>query len=610
MLKGELLEPPARRRRTRLEHRGEVGAAIGLVLWLSLLVALPRGGETIGIVERLLALAILVVAPLALSLASTPDRSGRQPRSYLLAAWLQPFAAISSVASFFVGQSTASALLALPWVMFALLVALFGLARLLPRGIVRADEAAIDFGLLYLVVGAAWLVTFRLGAHPLGFGDTIVALTAIHFHYAGFAAPILAGMAGRTLGRERPTLWVAYRWVAVGAIVGPPLVAVGITFSRAIEFVAVVVLATSLIGLAVLTLVAIVPTVPNLIARAGLAVSSASLVVGMLFALGYGISWSTGLLPIDVPTMARVHGVLNGLGFAGCGLVAWLVLRPRSHLPAPGIPFSRLASRWKVGPDFFQRTRAVPVVAVPPRGLIDELAEYRRPDFDPDAVDPAIRSFYEATADHDLLVRAEWRAGFRLGSRVFKRFSASVQQMNFPSSTDDQREDLIDSQILPIDDAVDGRQNVRAWVRTYVRTGAAIYVAAYSTHSLGDQTYMNIAFPLPCGNLSSILRLEAIPMTNGPSGVLLTTHHASNRIGDEGVYFANRVLPIRLPMNETIRVWAPGMAGAPAAEASPDSRPITVLAQHDVWLYGIRFLTLSYRIAREARRPVANDSRS
>src|SRR5581483_7095490 len=108
--------------------------------------------------------------------------------------------------------------------------------------------------------------------------------TAIHFHYAGFAAPILTGMAGRALGRARPSHWRAYLWIAVGVIVGPPLVAVGITFSRAIELVAVVVLATSLIGLSVLTFFDIVPTARNLIARTFLVLSSVSLVLGMLFA--------------------------------------------------------------------------------------------------------------------------------------------------------------------------------------------------------------------------------------------------------------------------------------------------------------------------------------
>jgi hypothetical protein len=45
-----------------------------------------------------------------------------------------------------------------------------------------------------------------------------------------------------------------------------------------------------------------------------------------------------------------------------------------------------------------------------------------------------------------------------------------------------------------------------------------------------------------------------LPHADG-DGVVLTTLHSHDRIGDEGVYFANRLLPIRLPMDETTRVW-------------------------------------------------------
>lgn len=66
--------------------------------------------------------------------------------------------------------------------------------------------------------------------------------------------------------------------------------------------------------------------------------------------------------------------------------------------------------------------------------------------------------------------------------------------MNFP--VDNRDPENLSSEIVPIDDRADGRKNVRAWVRTYNGTGAAIYVALYATHCLDDQPYMNIAFPL------------------------------------------------------------------------------------------------------------------
>ena len=141
----------------------------------------------------------------------------------------------------------------------------------------------------------------------------------------------------------------------------------------------------------------------------------------------------------------------------------------------------------------------------------------------------------------------------------------------------EQAEQRISSRIFKLCDSLDGRTNVRAWVRTYAETKRPVYVAAYSTHNDGSQTYMNIAFPLPWGNLASILRMELLPA----GGVLLTTRGD----GDQGIYFANRVLPVRLPLQETIRVWR-------------SERESSLLARHELRLFGLRYLTLDYRIRR------------
>src|SRR5262249_54537538 len=150
------------------------------------------------------------------------------------------------VIAFLTPAGTLAALLASGWLLLAGLAALSGLLRLLARRNARADELCIDAGLLYLPVGAVWLLFSRAGLSPLGFGDTIVILTAVHFHYAGFAAPILAGLAGRWIAAVRPVLWPLFRLVAVGVIAGIALVAAGITLARftaAIEVAAAVLFA-------------------------------------------------------------------------------------------------------------------------------------------------------------------------------------------------------------------------------------------------------------------------------------------------------------------------------------------------------------------------------
>lgn len=204
-------------------------------------------------------------------------------------------------------------------------------------------------------------------------------------------------------------------------------------------------------------------------------------------------------------------------------------------------------------------------------------------------------AFYEATDAHDLLVYPEWQFGFRRLAYVYKLLSSYLGQMNFPLSAE-RAEDHIRSRILPIDDRLDGRSSVRAWVRTYQQTGQAVYVAAYSNHSDADQTYMNIAFPLPAGNLTSILRLDMLNHAQGAAGIRLTSFPAQAGCGDAGVYFAMRWLAIRLPINETICVNSKDADGAASYFERPFPESTTIVARHDMWLWRWKFLTLYYAI--------------
>ncbi len=576
-----------------MERFARAEAGLGGLVWLALLAGPLAGGGLMAAIHRLLALALLVLVPLLLSLVATPDRFGRHPLTFRAAIALHPIAAGAGVGSLLVPTGATAALLAVPWLLFTGLVALFALARLLPRGLACAEETSLDAGLLYLPVGATWLALSRAGASPAGFSEPIVVLTAVHFHYAGFAAPILAGLAGRALLACEPAARSLFAVVAAGVVVGMPLVAAGITASPRLEMAGVLVLATSLVLLAGLVAFRIRPRTVGQAPRTLLLLSASSLALAMVFAAAYGAGELRGAPLVSLPTMVQFHGWANAVGFVLCGGLAWLRLRPPSLARPPGTPFSALASRGRVGPDFFHRMKAVASLERAPRGLVDDLGEYRRGDFDPEEIHPAVRAFYEHTDAHGLLVSAQWRSGFRLAARLYKVLSSRLGQMNLPVSPE-RRSDLVESAILPIDDELDGRRNVRGWVRRYARSGDAVYVAAYANHSLGPQTYMNIAFPLPGGNVTSILRLEALGSGRAPKGVLLTTLPAPSGLGDEGVYFANRILPLRLPIDETIRVWPREAAETPIEAAGTGD--VTVVARHDIWLFGIRLLTLDYAI--------------
>jgi hypothetical protein len=574
------------------------GSAItGALVWLAWLL-LSNASEPfdLRIIRAIFLLGVLVIVPLGLSLVATPDRNGRHALFYRLALLAQPFGAALALCSYLFEQGLAAALLASAWLIVTMFVSIFGIVRFLPRGWARSEEVAIDAGLIYLSVGGVWFVLSRYGLQPLGFGDTIVLLTAIHFHYAGFAAPLLVGLAGRMLEDTESGAKRLLRISAIAVITGTPLVAAGITFSPWLALAGAIVIATGLLLLAALVITRVVPRLHGRgEARLMLLISSTSSVFAMILACFYAYSIVARRLLINIPQMAMFHGVANALGFSLCGLIAWCFVRPEARSAQPGLPFSKLSGSRFVGPNYFQQIDAISSSKTQPHGLVDDLNLYRRADFDPDLIHADVRSFYEQTDKYGLLVRPRWRRGFRMGGRIAQALGGLVGQMRLPVDAE-RREDRIETSIHPIDDAIDGREGVRAWVRTYEGTKSAMYVAAYATHTCGGNTYMNIAFPYPCGNVSSILHMSCLgEEQQALRGVILSTLASAHAGGDQGVYFANRLLPVRLPINETITVWAAGKVDAPF-DVDITTNNVCVLARHEMWLFGVKFLELDYEI--------------
>jgi hypothetical protein len=148
------------------------------------------------------------------------------------------------------------------------------------------------------------------------------------------------------------------------------------------------------------------------------------------------------------------------------------------------------------------------------------------------------------------------------------------------------------SRLVDVSDAADGRTNVRGWVRLFHATLQPVYVAAYSTHRTTDVAYMNIAFPLPGGNLTSILRMDH----HCGTGVRLDSRPAGDNAGDEGVYLVGERIRVRLPMQEAITVTPAPAAMASPASREPGSSGVGCVARHDLWLFGLHYLRLDYEM--------------
>ncbi len=514
-----------------------------------------------------LAVVVAVLAPIAAAAVDGRDRDGARAPLVVVARRLAlPAGALAAIALWLPAGAGAT-LLTLPYAIACALFGLHGLGRLAARGLRVPAEVATAAGLVLWPGGALWLLAHRAGVDLLGYPPLWVGLTAAHFHVAGAFLPIIVGRA--VVGRGR----VAGA-VAIVAVLAVPLTAAGIAGPRWLEQAAALTMASAGLGGALV-----------LLTRGALArVAGAALIATMILAAQYASrGWLAPLRLGDLDaltTMLVAHGALNLLGVALPGLLATARAGALAGHDHP--PLSRVRGRAHVGPRFFDDQQVGA-----PRGLVDDLAALGHAGLDAAAVAPAIRAFYERTADHELVVRPTWRRGFRVGAQLWQRIGRRLGQLDLP--TDAERGDEgITSRIVGLAAARDGRRDPRAWIRQYA-DGRAMYVAAYATHAHAGRAYMNIAFPLPGGSMTSVLRMDHLAR-----GVRVSTQVG----GDAGIYYVARVgrwtAPIRLPLSEVIDVWTADDPAAPADLRAATPAGFTTIARHQVWLCGVRFVTLDY----------------
>lgn len=481
----------------------DVHAALGAVGWLALVAV----GE-LGAGRALSALAILVVAPLAVRLADTPDRDGRRSRWYALAVLGQPLAALPAVGSLTLAAGPMAAAAAVPWALATLAVAGFGLWRSLGRGPWPLAELAIDAGLAYVALGGVVLVLDRSGVAP----SIAVALGA--GIAVGPALSISAGLAGRSQSAGR--LGTAVRVATPVAVAAP-------------AGVAALALGSPLVGV------------------------------------------ERPLLGALTPTLALAVAC-----FAVAATAGWRLAVPDSPARSPGIDFSRLRAGWRVGPDFLDRrglARETPVA-----GMVDSIEAYAHGGFDPAAVAPSVRRFYERTGEYGLAVDPDWARPWGWLARLYRPLATRTGQLSIPLTAVD-GDAALTGRVVGVG-GTDPATGDHAWIRSnadrVTGTRRMTYVGVYDRYVGAGRPFLRVAFPLPGANLTGILRLE-----NDGDGLVLSSFPARGNADDAGLYLVVRGVGVRLPLNETLVV-------------RPDEE--SVRATHRVEALGVRLFTLRYDI--------------
>ncbi|KAB7708676.1 hypothetical protein F9802_00530 [Bacillus aerolatus] len=226
--------------------------------------------------ETLLLLSVLLFVPLTQQLTGRQKRDRTKLPLIGFLSLFYPLAAFSAV--FAVTVDTA--LLALIWFVYTLIVSLSGLLPLLEGGVRPISETAIDSGLIYLGLGGFWFFAYTADLSVMHFSKEMILLTAVHFHYSAFIIPVICGLLGRKWQKKS----CIYAMITAVIILSPMTIAMGITYSRWIEFLAVFIYAAALYGYGFFVFKT---KFHNKWAKGLLSVSAAVLLITILFSFIY-----------------------------------------------------------------------------------------------------------------------------------------------------------------------------------------------------------------------------------------------------------------------------------------------------------------------------------
>lgn len=315
--------------------------------------------------------------------------------------------------------------------------------------------------------------------------------------------------------------------------------------------------------------------------------------------------------------MDRSRAVAGGVALALGGVLAAAGARRARAARVDDVPLARyrVPLGGRVGADYAARHGLAGERAV---GEMDDLDAFAREDFDTSRVAPAVRRFYERTSEYRLTVGAEWHRPFRAGAALAAPLTSAVEQLNLPGPRDHEGVRVVANDLYALDrDAaaaagvLDPREDARFWIRTDVDSGEAVFVAVYGSHVHDDRRYVNIAVPLPSGTLSTVLEPRALALADRDGvGVGLTTRAP----GHPGLFWSTPRADYRLSAHQRFRVWPadatpaddrdaptvdreralPADRGFDGARRGGSERANAVVATHEMWLRGRKFLTVRY----------------
>ncbi|RWZ52322.1 hypothetical protein EQV77_15450 [Halobacillus fulvus] len=474
----------------------------------------------------------LILVPLLLEeVVRFPEKNRAEGWLSRVAPVSLPFAAAGTI-SVTLPQGTEAGWWAGVWFFYTLLIAFGGGMRWLGRGARPVEELVIDVGLLYIAAGGALLVVSQAGWASF-FSTAEITLMVVHLHYAGFVLTLVTGFFGRYRSSENArhgTFMVfPYQLLSTGVLVGPLLVTALFVQNSTLQELITGGYILVLIWLCLWWMWISV----DFKVSVKLSLQGASVILTATVVLSF--LHSQGLAVQSVSQMVAYHGLWSAFGFSLLATLAWRGVHPSPRHAYTTFPVSRLRKKGDSPPtEWIARHEYV-------TGLVHDWREYRSGHFEPLDVDFPIRSLFTHTDRFRGIVRVEWLKGFRKLSSVCAQVMRKAPPVTgfVP----------VDGEVVSLFDQKDGRDEVRAWMRKTSTSNARLFSLFYSYHKTAEETFMNIALPLPLGMLTSVLRVR----TDEKKALIVTTRRRKVGEGDEGIYLSFGDWTIRTPLNEWCR---------------------------------------------------------
>ncbi|AGA21286.1 YndJ family protein [Bacillus subtilis] len=532
----------------------------GIVSALCFIGFLAAEAPDISVAEALVLLSILFFVPgiFPFVFRQSPVRAAQFMENgliqcYPVAAFFAVLALVTEVGGF-----------ALIWWMYTVFNALYAILRLWETKIHRIEETSVLFGLIYLAGGGFWFFAYAAHLQIMQFGPLIILLTAVHFHYSAFLIPIFNGLLGRTIRKHR----MLYSWITWVILLSPLLIALGITYSKTLDVIAVSIYMAAIYLHAFLVFTAAFRTKTGTFL---IRLSSAVLMITIAFSMIYSFGVFRQEVTLTINQMIWIHGFVNAFGVILPALIGWRIEDAKPFDADSVKTFSRIYGKRKIGEEFLANIQAENNARY--SGLVDDMGSLRSKDFSPEKLAPLILSFYEQTIEYNIKAKVTWSTWFRPLAIIYEWFSRRIGQIHLSTNPDWYR---MYSKIKGVHSKKDGRERVRAWIRTNEKN-ETIFTALYSVYRSNGEGYMNISLPLPFSSMTGVLKPY-----HHQEKLVLTSSRRKSRAGDEGIYLQTRAGTCPLPLSETFLI-----------EAAHDNK---LTAVHHMWLFGLKFLTVHYSI--------------